>query len=160
MEKPQFGSDFVVLVAVAIYCTLVAFIMGTSVAGNSCDKHWTGCIGKWIYDYQAIIASAAVIFTIVVAKQQLDATNRQTKYGLLASFWDKLESIELIRDSVNNRSLIPAYRREFVRTAAPTKLFVLYSSLTSNISNITEEDINELLKLADEEKNKINSFIE
>ncbi len=159
MKNSQFGSDFIVLVAVAIYCTLVAFIMGISAASNSCVDHWTGCLGLWIQQYQTIIASFAVVFTIVVAKQQLDATNKQTRNALLASFWEKLESIELIRDSLNNRLPLPTYKKEFVRNVAPTKLFLAYSAVSSNIVNITDQQKDDLIKLADEEKKKIESVI-
>lgn len=159
MKNSQFGSDFIVLVAVAIYCTLVAFVMGTSAASNSCAEHWTGCLGKWIQEYQTIISSAAVIFTIVVAKQQLDATNKQTRNALLASYGEKLESIELIRDSVKNKSSIPGYKRDSVRFTAPTRLFILYSSVSSYIETITDQQRDDLISLADEEKAKIESFI-
>ncbi|MEE9906371.1 hypothetical protein [Brucella intermedia] len=163
MKKFNFGSgerpDLVLLIAICIYTALVSFIAGTMAANNACRISWTGCVADWIKDYQTLIASAAVIFTVVVAKQQLDATQKQTRYTLLRSFWDQLEAIDLIEYRIVHGRGIPMYRQEFVRQNAPTSLFLLYSPIANMNSIVSEEKKTEILLCVEEEREKIHTFL-
>lgn len=99
VENWGFGgarSDFIVVVAIAIYCLLVGVILGDMATSGACRFNVWSCAPGWIKDYQALIASFSVVFTVIVAKQQLDANRNQHVLTIKRSFKKEVESIDYI----------------------------------------------------------------
>lgn len=103
------------VIALCIYTAILFFILGTIAGSNSYLLSHTGCITAWIKDYQTLIASAAVIFTLVTAKQQLDANRRQHVAMVKRSLMERLDALSEAEE-FSNEAL--EYRVDHSRTIA------------------------------------------
>ena len=105
MKKYGFGgesSDVIVVLALVAYCSLMGLVFGAMGASRECQADWLGCLPTWVEKYQTLIASGGIIFTVVIAKQQLDNGRRQHSATVRRSFKKEIDALQIAEVFLDN----------------------------------------------------------
>lgn len=99
-----------------------------------------------------MISGAPVLVAVIVAKQQLDASRKQHRSDARRSLMNYFQALNEIEESVENKKGLAVYHKDFVKQYAPPKIFIAYSRVSSNISNITQQQSDDIIALIKSER--------